>query len=64
MGSEAAENSTFFFVPFWRKAPRGVASALVTLRGTARGALDSQSHNFAQDMSAAFSPSMHPQKNE
>lgn len=58
MGSETA----LFFVPFWRKAPGGVAPALVTLRGTARGALDSQSPHFAQDMFAAFS--IRPEKSE
>lgn len=64
MGSETAENSTFFFVPFWRKAPGAAAPVLVTLKGTARGALDLQSHHFAQDMFAAFSPSVQPPKSE
>lgn len=54
------QKTALFFVPFWRKAPGGVATALVTLRVTVRCAMDSQSHHFAQDMSAAFSLSMPP----
>lgn len=62
MGSETAENITFSFVPFWRKAPGAVAPVLVTLKGTTRGALDFQSHHFAQDVFAAFLPSVQPPK--